>query len=132
MDLFSKDWAEAYMKLINSDVEYKENGKGWVNPIRFVSLHEHEKKAVWLDLKNGVCEQSLCGKAALAANSSYEIQAENKAWKSLLETKGDPLVALFTGKLKLTKGSLFTLTRFTASAKDLVRIASIVEISEMD
>jgi ribonucleotide reductase beta subunit family protein with ferritin-like domain/putative sterol carrier protein len=130
MDLFGKEWTEIYVKKINDDVAYKENGKGWVNPIRFISVKGLEKKAVWLDLKNGFCERSLSDEDALAASSFYEIQAESRAWEHLLETKGDPLVALITGKLKLTKGSLFTLSRYTASAKDLVRIAASVQISE--
>jgi len=132
MDLFGKEWTEAYEKQINADAEYHENGKGWLNPIRFISIDGDQKKAVWLDLKNGICEQSLSGEAALTATSSYEIQAENKVWEHLLATKGDPLVALLTGKLKLTKGSLFTLSRYTASAKDLVRLASSVEIFEKE
>jgi len=130
MDLFGKEWTEAYVNQINDDADYKENGKGWVNPIRFISVDGDQKKAVWLNLKNGICEQSLSGNEALEAPSSYEIKGEHKAWEHLLKTNGDPLVALLTGKLKLTKGSLFTLSRYTASAKDLVRIAASVQLVE--
>lgn len=126
MELFGKQWTSTYFDLINSDSRYKENAKGWNNPIRFISVSENKNKAVWLELSNGICLRALHGDDALNAISDYEIKADEKAWINLLDNNGDPLVALMTGKLKLTKGSMFTLSRYTSSAKDLVRLAGLV------
>lgn len=132
MELFGKTWTKKYVELINTDSRYKENGKGWKNPIRFVSISGDSQKAVWLELSNGTCLKSLSENDALQAYTEYEIRAEESAWKNLLENNGDPLVALMTGKLKLTKGSLFTLSRYTSSAKDLVRLAVLVDEQKLE
>lgn len=130
MERFTEKWTLACVDLINSDVRYKEHGKDWNNPIRFVATSTNETKAVWLNLVNGVCIEGFSGTKALEAPTSFEIKADERTWAILLDTNADPLVAIMTGKLKLSKGSLFTLSRHTTSAKDLVRIASSIALSD--
>lgn len=124
---FEQEWTQAYRQAINSDAEYHKNGSGWAYPIRFIAKGDTTQKAVWLDLKNGTCLEACYGEEAFSRDTEFEIQATEHVWDILLSERADPLVALMTGKLKLTKGSFFTLSRYTRAAKDLVRLAADLE-----
>ncbi len=129
MKRFEQEWTDAYRQAINFDSDYNENGSGWTYPIRFIALGDHSKKAVWLNLNHGTCLDACCGDEALSRDTEFEIQATEKIWDIILSERADPLVALMTGKLKLTKGGFFTLSRYTRAAKDLVRLAADLEAS---
>lgn len=130
MERFTEKWTQTYIDLINNDVRYKEHGSDWNNTIRFIATTPTETKAVWLNLVHGVCIKGCSGAKALEAKTEFEIKADEHTWTILLNTNSDPLVAIMTGKLKLTLGSLFTLSRHATSAKDLVRIASSITLSD--
>jgi ribonucleoside-diphosphate reductase beta chain len=129
MKRFEQEWTQAYQLAINSDSDYHENGSGWTYPIRFIATSESTQKAVWLDLRNGTCLEACSGAEALSRKTEFEIQASERIWDIILSENADPLVALMTGKLKLTKGGFFTLSRYTRAAKDLVRLAADLEAS---
>jgi putative sterol carrier protein len=133
-EIFTEDWARLWHDSINANTEYKKAATKWEGAIGLVMTADPEMgisddRIVIADLWHGDCRGAQAAAEAQLDDTPYLITAEPAAWKSVLAGKTDPIVGLMGGKLKLAKGSLFSLLPYAKAAKELVRSAINVETS---
>jgi putative sterol carrier protein len=136
-EIFTDDWARLWSDSINANDDYRKAATKWEGAIAMVMTPDAgmgipEKRIVIADLWHGDCRSAKAAEAQELEEAPYLIQGEPAAWKSVLSGKTDPIVGLMGGKLKLAKGSLFTLLPYAKAAKELVRSAIEVETSFPD
>ncbi|MEP6690791.1 MAG: SCP2 sterol-binding domain-containing protein [Gemmatimonadaceae bacterium] len=120
---FTTEWADALRAAINDDAAYRTSSAGWTWPVALVLDAEPSvgygcEIAVQLWLERGTCtaarilEPSSCD-APIALRASYA------TWKRVVRGDLDPVMAVMTGKVKLT-GPVTLLLNQAGSARALV------------
>jgi len=124
-EVFTAPWAEAWAQRINQNAAYKQTARAWEWPLVLVlekdaaSDFAHERR-IYLDLWRGECRAAREATPQDLVDAPYTISASLAHWREILNGELDPLMAIAAGKLRLQKGSLFTLARYSAAAKQLV------------
>lgn len=126
---FSDEWAQAWCRALNDSHAYRAAAATWEGSVGLVMTRpEAAPQAVLLDLWHGECRGARVAPAAdVEAAAVYVIAAPRDTWKELLGGRASPLVALMSGKLRLTKGNMATLLPYANAAKELVASATLVE-----
>ena len=132
----SKEWAEEFCKKLNENKKYGDSAKKWEGSILFVasSLPEHimkkyngrNKVAFLLDLWHGQCRGSTWYEEVDENIGDYVLDASYENWIKITEGKLDPVKAMITKKMKVKKGSIATIMRFTLAAINMVKTAQQV------
>lgn len=119
---FSAAWATALATAINADDAFATAAKGWTNIVALV-VAPHELlpagAAVEVDLQAGACNTA----TALPpdeVSATFVLTADMASWKEIIGGTADPLMAVATGRVKLTQGSLATLMMHSRAAKALL------------
>jgi putative sterol carrier protein len=126
---FSTAWADALFASVNDDPTYRDAAKGWTNVVALVVEPGDgmtDGAAVEVDLIAGTCR----GAAALApdaVSAPFVLSGALSAWRSIVGGTGDPMLAVATGALRLTRGSLGTLMLHARSAKALLVCARNID-----
>ncbi|WP_338603277.1 Fis family transcriptional regulator [Sulfolobus tengchongensis] len=132
----SKEWAEEWCKRLSQNKEYNEAGKGWVSPILFVvtdvpgqvldylGVKGSNALAMKLYLNNGTCQGVEFFNDASKADAPYILEASYNAWKDIISGKLQVVSALMSGTIRLKKGSLFDLARYTTASVIMARISN--------
>lgn len=133
-EIFTDDWAVLWSDSINANEDYKKAAATWEGAIGMVmtpnpDMGISEQRIVIADLWHGDCRGARAATSDDLDDTPYLITAGPAAWKSVLEGRTDPIVGLMGGKLKLTKGGLFSLLPYAKAAKELVRSAIKVDTS---
>lgn len=131
-EIFTDEWARLWHDSINANQEYKKAATSWEGAIGLVmtadpAMGVPDERIVIADLWHGDCRGAQAASEAQLGETPYLITAEPAAWKNVLSGKTDPIVGLMGGKLKLARGSLFSLLPYAKAAKELVRSAIEVE-----
>jgi putative sterol carrier protein len=126
---FSEEWAQAWCRALNGSEAYRHAAARWEGPVGLVmTTPTGESRAVFLDLWHGECRSARIGQAdEVHAAASYVISAARDTWQDLLSARTSPLLALMTGKLKLTKGDMAALLPYAGAAKELVSTVTMVD-----
>ena len=122
MELFSAPWAQAWAKGINSDGEYRNDGRDWTGPV-ILRRADLDQAGVFADLAEGECHEARVATGADEERARIVIEAPDATWRSVLAGDTDPILGLVTGKLSLVKGSLLTLMPHQKSARALLTAA---------
>ncbi len=129
-EVFTAEWVSAWAQRINASADYKQAARTWEWPV-ILELEEEPAngaaRQIYLDLWRGACREARAACAEDFANVPYVLSARREYWEQTLSGELDPLLALARGKLKLQKGSLFTLARYSNAAKQLVATAREVD-----
>ncbi|ACP34478.1 conserved hypothetical protein [Sulfolobus islandicus L.S.2.15] len=132
----SKEWAEEWCKLLNESKEYNDAGKGWVSPILFVAtdipiqvldylgVKGTNAIAMKLYLNNGKCQGTEFFSDISKADAPYVLEASYNSWKDIISGKLQVVSALLSGTIKLKKGSLFDLARYTTASVVMANISN--------
>ncbi len=131
-EIFTNEWARLWHDSINANPDYKKAAERWEGAIGLVMTADSamgipEDRAVIADLWHGDCRGAQAAPQEDLGDTPYLITATPAAWKGVLAGKTDPIVGLMGGKLKLAKGSLFSLLPYARAAKELVRSAIDVD-----
>ena len=130
--VFSNAWAAEVAAAINASAAYREAGRAWEGALLLAMLGDtpaEQDLRVWLDLQHGECRAARAATVADEELSRYVLSATRGTWQALLDGRLAPLMAILTGKLKLTKGNLAELLPFVGAAKEMMAAASGVEAS---
>lgn len=130
--VFSDAWAAAVAAAINASPTYREAGRAWEGALLLAMLGDtpaEQDLRVLLDLHHGECRAARAATPADEAESRYVLSATRSNWQALLDGRLAPLMAILTGRLKLTKGNLAELLPFVGAAKEMMAAASAVEAS---
>ena len=142
----TQEWAEAFMKAVNENPNYKEAASTWEGDFVFVikpSGNLDKELKMFIGLYKGDCT----GVKALAEGEQYDILPHNSPprplgegkigtefefsgnydnWVKVLNKELDPIQGLMAGKFKLI-GNMAKVMRATKAAQELVNSTTIVE-----
>lgn len=127
MEAFSEDWARTWCQALNADPAFRAAATTWAGDVTLVmtqsSAPTAPQQAVRVEIRYGECLTAQPAADADLTEASYVLTATGAAWKELLAGRQNPLTALMTGKLRLTRGSLMALMPYAAMARELIRLA---------
>jgi putative sterol carrier protein len=127
--VFSDPWASACAVVINANPAYRAAAHNWEGAVLlFMSSGNGagEERRVFLDLWHGECRGARAAKAEDEATARYVLAGSEDAWREVLTGQVAPFLAIMTGRLRLTKGSLLELLPYVNAAKELVGAAAAV------
>lgn len=127
-ELFSEIWAAALERELAGDAEYRSAAASWHGSLLFVleedpSLGVAGRRVLFLDLAHGnarAVRPALDGDDRAAR---YRLAAPAATWVDLLEGDLEAGTALMSGKVRLEKGSLFSLFPHLEAARRLLAAA---------
>ena len=133
-EIFTEKWAKEWGKKINANAAYKKAAANWEGALAMVMTADAgygiaAERAVIADLWHGDCRGAKSATAADLDAAPYVIKASPETWKNVLAGDVDPIFGLLRGKLKLAKGSVFSLVPYAVAAKEMVNSASAVDTS---
>jgi putative sterol carrier protein len=133
-EIFTEKWAKEWGKKINSNAAYKKAAANWEGAIALVMTADAgwgvaAERAVIADLWHGDCRGAKTASPADLDGAPYVIKAAPETWKGVLAGDVDPIFGLLRGKLKLARGSVFSLVPYAVAAKEMVNSASAVDTS---
>ena len=129
MQIFTDEWALAYRDAINAHPSFREAAADWqLGPLGAIARadgdEQEEDAALYLDLAKGECRYAaiLSPKDVYrAANFVYE--ASYETWGKIYDLSLKMTTAFLTGKLKVTKGSVYKLINTDKVGDCLVQAA---------
>jgi len=134
----SEEWAREFCKKLNENPKYSDAAKRWEGSILFIvtNLPENLKKlhggnesvGFLLDLWHGECRGMTWFGDLSKADGDYIIEATYDDWVQIVTGNLDPIKALITKKMRIKKGSIATIMRFTLAAVNMVKTAQQVPI----
>ncbi len=128
-EVFTEEWASAACERLNAREGYRTVAAEWRDAVVLVMGADEafgiaEERAVWLDLFEGACRGTRMATAADLAGAPIVLRAEPAHWRRLLSGETDPVAAVMKGQLRLVRGSLFTLAKYAAAAREMVAAAA--------
>ncbi|HEX8393174.1 MAG TPA: SCP2 sterol-binding domain-containing protein [Longimicrobium sp.] len=125
MEVFTEPWCVACCERMNESEAYGRAAATWEGTAVLVMTADPahgiaEERAAWLDMHHGACRGTRLATDADRAGAAYVFQADPATWKRLLAGEVDPVASVMTGKLRLTRGSLFTLAKYAQAAREMV------------
>ncbi len=131
----SKEWAEEFCRKLNENQDYRNAAKTWEGSIMFLATnlpprvaekYGRDRAGFVLDLFHGECRGSQWAEDPDKAEADYILEATYEDWKRVISGQLGPIPALMSRKLKVKKGSLATLIRYSAAALAMVKTAQTV------
>jgi len=133
----SREWAEEFCKKLNENEKYRSSARKWEGSIMFkVSAMPQELSQKYmgklpgfiLDLWHGECRGVTWYDDAASGEADYILSASYDDWIKIIEGKLDPIKAMVSRRMKVEKGSIATIMRFTLAAINMVKTAQQVPI----
>jgi putative sterol carrier protein len=133
-EVFTQGWAEAWCSALNGSAAYREAAASWEGAVALVMTADPEAgapeaRAVLLDVARGSCGGARMADQADLAAARYVIEATPAGWEAMLSGAMAPLMALMTGRLRLTRGNFAALLPYANAARELVATAGEVPCS---
>jgi len=128
MKAFSEEWVTAWCEALNASDTYREVAANWEGSVALVVAQSGEPahNAVFLDLWHGACRTARVASAEDLDAADFVLEATPTAWRSVLEGRAAPVMALMTGQVRLARGALASLVPHAGSARELLRLVSEV------
>ena len=134
----SPEWCAVYKDAINGNPAYKVAARDWTHgPVAMVVVADPaigipEDMAMWLDLREGHCQDCRLVSRQEAENASFVLVASYARWKEVIRKLLDPTKGMMQNRLKLTKGNMPTMVKFVTASKELVESTSRVPTQFVD
>lgn len=119
---FSAAWAAALRDAVNSDLDFREIGRKWSEPVALI-VHDHERLPggaaveVVLDAGNCTAAESL---EPGQVSAPYVLSAALETWREIVEGSIDPITAVIKGVVSVVRGSKTTLMLNARTARALL------------
>ena len=122
---FTAEWADAWCRALNESPAYRSAAARWEGDVVLVMNAEGDAPecAVHLDLHHGSCRAARVATGDDRAGARYVMEAAPAMWRELLGGRTPPLMALLSGRLRLTRGNMADLVPFAGAAGELVATA---------
>lgn len=124
MQRFTPEWAAAWQQALNDSPDYNQSARKWKGPL---VLRVIGKVNWWLDLEAGRCHGVRTVSDGEAREADTVLAASESDWNRVLDGEVAPLVAIMQGVIKLEKGSMLRLSRFSKAASDMMDLAMQLE-----
>jgi len=127
MERFTTEWANAWAAELSADSAWSAASKGWKWPL----LIRVEGHSAWLlDLYRGECRSIEAVDPDRGAE--FVLSAQAATWNRILDGNQAPMVAIMQGAVRLEKGSILTLGRFSSAATSMLEAAMRVGSGEVE
>jgi putative sterol carrier protein len=128
IDIFSDAWATAWCRELNQSAAYKDAAAGWQGGVALVMQQPADGivRSVYLDTGDGTCLGARAASDGDVESATYVFEATAEQWQQLFSGAVAPANALFSGKLRLTRGNLATLLPYARAAGELIATAGSV------
>ena len=132
MDVFSDAWAAAWAKELNASDAFRVAALKWESAFVLVMQPDpaagfREGRAVFVDLADGACRAGRTATDGDLERAPYVLRASPAVWRQVLGGDLEPVGAVMTGLLDLSRGSLVGLAPWVGAAKELLSAACRVE-----
>jgi putative sterol carrier protein len=128
LELFSEAWARAWCTALNASDGYRAAAVNWEGVVALVMTGAGPGRAAVLDSAGGQCRMARAADTADLAGAGYVFEAGPEVWREVFTGQIAPAMALMTGKLKLSRGSLAALLPHAAAARELLAAAGQVPV----
>lgn len=126
MEIFSAEWAARCRTLLEASSAYRSTAAPWEGDLVF-RVTDGAAPAAYFDLWHGDCRTLRPATAEDLAGARYLFEGTAAAWQQVLQGRLVPLLALMTGRLKLSRGRIPDLVPHAESARELLLIMSRIE-----
>ncbi|HEX5725882.1 MAG TPA: SCP2 sterol-binding domain-containing protein [Longimicrobiaceae bacterium] len=131
LEVFTEEWSRACCEELNRHDGYRQAAADWEGASVMVMTADpaqgvDQDRAVYLDAARGHCHGARLATPEDLEQAPYVFQADPATWKRLMAGEVEPVAAVMTGKLKLTRGSLMTLAKHAAAASAMVKAVALV------
>lgn len=131
MEVFTEEWARACCEALNRSEAYRASAATWEGEIILAMQADpaqgvESDRAVYLDTHRGECRRAHVAGDDEMARAAFAFRADPATWKLLLSREMEPVAAVMQGKLRLVRGNLFALAKYTQAAKDMIAAAGEV------
>ena len=112
MEIFTDEWAFALKDAINDHPTFKKEAEFWTHgPVGFTVRYNDESQediSLFIDMDRGECRFTMLLSATDAFRAcSFIVEANFQTWEKIFNQELTLRLAFMTGKLKLTKGSVY-------------------------
>lgn len=128
LELFSEAWARAWCDALNASDGYRAAARNWAGVVALVMSGAEPARAAVIDSAGGLCRMARAADPADLAGAGYVFEAGPDVWREVFTGQVAPAMALMTGKLKLSRGSLAALLPHAAAARELLAAAGTVPV----
>jgi len=130
LELFSEQWARQWCARLNESAAYRAAAAEWKGAVALVmtAANGGEARAVYMDAEGGLCHIAREASAEDLAGAAYIFEAAPAVWREVFGGRTAPAMALFSGKLRLTRGNLAALMPHAAAARELIATAAAVPV----
>lgn len=125
MEVFTEEWARACCQALNRSEAYRASAATWEGEIILQMSADPAQgvdadRSVYIDTHRGECRRAHVAGEDEIARAAFAFRADPDTWRRLLAKEIEPVAAIMQGKLRLVRGNLFALARYTQAAKDMV------------
>lgn len=132
LELFSDGWARAWCAALNASEGYRAAARNWEGVVALVMNGGETARAAVIDSAAGICRTARAADAADLASAAYVFEGGPQVWREVFTGQLAPVMALMTGRLKLSRGSLAALMPHAAAARELLAAAGTVPVAFPD
>ena len=129
-EIMSEAWAQAWSEALNASEGFRAAAAGWEGALAVAVRGEPKRgiegRAVFLDLWHGMCRAARAAQPSDLEKARFILTADADTWVELLRGGLDPVPAVMSGRLELSKGSVMSLLPHVAAAKELVAVGRSV------
>ncbi len=131
-EVFTTAWADAWRGALNGNEGYRRAAASWEGAVALVMHPDGSsgitgRRTVFLDLMHGTCRDARVAADGDVEAAAYVLEASAGVWRDLLGARASPIMALMTGRLSLTRGSIAALLPYAGAANELVATAARIE-----
>lgn len=128
LELFSEQWARQWCARLNESAAYRAAAAEWKGAVALVmtATNGGEPRGVYMDAEGGACHIAREASKEDLARAAYVFEASPAVWREVFGGRTAPAMALFSGKLRLTRGNLAALMPHAAAARELIATAAAV------
>jgi putative sterol carrier protein len=128
MEVFTEEWARACCQALNRSEAYKASAATWEGEIILQMSADPAQgvgadRSVYIDTHRGECRRAHVAGEDEIARAAFAFRADPATWKRLLAREVEPVAAIMQGRLRLVRGNLFALAKYSQAAKDMVSAA---------
>ncbi len=129
MELFSEEWAAAWRARLNDSPSHREAAATWRGRVALVmsDARLEPECAVNLETADGRCDTARPATRADLDAAEFVFQAPPAVWREGFGGSIAPATAVFTGRLRLTRGNLGQLMPYVGAARERLAPAAKLE-----
>ena len=134
LEVFTEAWVARCADAIRNSASYRQSASTWEVDLVFVMKRKPPAthRAVYFDLWHGECRGARLATEADCASARYVIEGSEDTWDQALNGRLAPLLAVMTGRLRLTQGNLADLAPYALAARDLLAAFSGLEMESRE